>query len=93
MKTHFIAMAGMRGCLPNYCDVYPDRESAIDSLATIHDMGDMEGSNECVENLEEYGFTDLDIHIHGNEYAEVIECNCPDPQEHSEHEIDPDDFV
>lgn len=89
MKSHFIAMAGMRGYMPNWIDVYPSKESAIDSILWLHEIED---STEHKQELIEYGITDLDIHEHGNEYAEVIECNCPDPQEHSEHEIDPEDF-
>src|SRR5512147_601204 len=26
--THYIAMGGMHGCLPNFCDVFKDRETA-----------------------------------------------------------------
>jgi len=89
MKTHFIAMAGLRGYLPNYCEVFPSGQAALESLIDLHELET--DWNRRAELTSDW-FVDLDIHEHGNEYAEIVECNCPNPQEHSEHEINPDDF-
>ena len=89
-KIHYIAMAGLRGYLPNYCEVYPSVEDAIASLLFLHEI--QPGRTE-EEDLVQSGFAGLDLQEHGNEYMEVLPCFCDSPQDHSEHEIDMKDFV
>lgn len=91
--VHYIAMAGLRGCLPEYCEVYADRESAIDGICFVHDIGEY---SKFRKNLKRDGYTDLILHPrkspphpgHGNQYAEVTECSCDTPWIHSDQSVD-----
>ena len=84
MKTHYIAMAGLHGYMPQYCEVYESKRDAADALIDLHEADESEHLTELLK----YNYTDLELSEHGNEYAEIVECYCDDPQEHSEHEID-----
>lgn len=78
MAKHYISMSGDHGCLPDHCEVYPNKTGAIDDLVALFD--DVRGVK---SNLAKYGIVELPRHA-GAEYAEVITCNCPAPWEHSE---------
>ncbi len=78
-KTHYIAMAGLHGCLPNCCEVYEDYESAVDSMASLHELG-----KNRKRELKRNGYLELNIHRDGNEYVEIETCDCGNPEEHSE---------
>jgi hypothetical protein len=82
---HFIAMAGLHGCLPNYCEVFPDRAAAIESLADLHELGKRRTSE-----LRQTGYLTLSLHRDGNEYAEIVECACPTPWIHSDSQTEAD---
>ena len=86
-RLHWIGMAGMRGYLPNYCEVFASEESAIDSLLDLHDLSDR---SKYARELRQYGYTDLILHKHGNEYCEVTSCDCDDPATHSDSPNDLD---
>jgi hypothetical protein len=87
--VHYIGLGGLKGYLPNFCDVYPDMESAVEGICFIHDLGP---HSKFRRNLERDGYTDLILHPrkspphpgHGNEYAEIVECDCDTPWEHSD---------
>lgn len=81
---HFIAMAGLRGCMPNYCDVYFSEKSAVESLCDIHDKG---YRSVFANSLRKFHFAELNLAVDGNEYGEIVECDCDAPWEHSD---DPD---
>ena len=67
-KKHYIAMAGMRGCLPNYCEIFPTKHGAVSALADLHDgIGH--------RALQKHGYVDLPKSA-GNEYAQVELCTC-----------------
>lgn len=85
--THFIAMAGLHGCIPIYCDVFPNYASAVESLAQIHELG-----KNRTRELRRNGYLELNLGRDGNEYAEISECSCDNPQEHSEDTIDLSEF-
>ena len=95
---HYIGMAGLRGCLPQTCDVYAEFDDAVDSLCLIHDLGIY---SKFRKELKRDGFVELHLHDwqtlnkngvpfgpvypgHGNEYAEIIECDCNEPWIHSD---------
>jgi hypothetical protein len=81
MPKHHIAMAGLHGCIPNYCDVFETRQGAVESLCQIHDLGPY---SRFRKELMKYGDTELNLHKHGNEYAEIVECECAEPWVHSD---------
>lgn len=80
-KVHYIAIAGLKGCLPNYCTSHDTAQSAYSDLLDIHNIDFL---SSIASELSLYGYADLDLTIHGNEYAEVIECDCDDPSQHDD---------
>jgi hypothetical protein len=79
MKKHYIGMAGLSGCMPNCCDVYESRTQAAESLGQIHGL-----STYQIRNLRHDGYLSLDIEEYGNEYCEITECQCSDPEAHQD---------
>lgn len=91
-RKHYIAMAGLHGCLPNYCDVYASYDDAVEGLCQIHDLGKY---SKFRKELKKFGYTELRLYSeqinggfwvegHGNEYAQIVECECAEPWVHSD---------
>lgn len=78
-QTHYIGMAGLRGYMPNYCEVYETRGQAADDLGQLHEL-----SKRRIALLRRDGYCDLDLYTHGNEYCEIVRCDCNTPGDHSE---------
>lgn len=83
-RKHYIGMAGLHGCLPQTCDVYATYKSAVESLASLHELG-----KKRTRELSRDGYLELNLHRDGNEYCEVTECTCSNPREHSDSDTDP----
>jgi hypothetical protein len=81
VSTHWIGMAGLHGCLPQTCDVYESVKDAADSLAQIHDLG-----KKRTAQLGRDLYIELNIRRDGNEYAEIVRCDCDSPNNHSDSE-------
>ena len=79
MKPHYIAMAGLHGCMSNYSAAHDDYNSAVDDLVALHELG----RNRAAQ-LRRDAYLELSLHRDGNEYAEVTECDCASPDDHSE---------
>ena len=79
-KKHFIGMAGLYGYLPIYCDFFDSYNDAVESLADLHELGKKRRAE-----LKKNGFIELNLHKDGNEYAEITECDCSDPSQHSDY--------
>ena len=79
MKRHYIAMAGLNGYMPQFCEAFPDRNQAVDTLAEIHEIG-----KNRTTKLRKYGYIQLNLRRDGNEYCEIQECTCNDPSVHCE---------
>jgi hypothetical protein len=77
MSKHFVAMAGLHGCLPNYCECYDTFAAAVEGLASLHELGQKRR-----RELRITGSLELNCHRDGNEYCEIVECTCP---RHSSH--------
>jgi hypothetical protein len=77
-KKHWIAMAGLHGCMPNYCGVHESYENAVGDLAALHELG-----KGRTRELKKNGYLELNIHRDGNEYCEITECDCDNPEEHN----------
>ena len=76
---HYIAMAGLCGCLPNVCESHNSREEAVESMSSLHELG-----QKRTASLHKSGYIDLSIHRDGNEYIEISECDCDDPGSHND---------
>ena len=78
-EKHYIGMAGIHGCMPSCCGSYDSQRDAAESLAQIHELG-IKRTN----RLRIDGYLELDMHRDGNEYCEIIECDCDDPSQHDD---------
>ena len=78
-KKHFIALAGLHGCMPQCCHAHTDYDSAVEDLALIHDLG-----RDPRRELKRTGSLELNIRRYGNEYCEIVECACATPEVHNE---------
>lgn len=71
--TVWVGMAGIRGCMPLFCEWYDSKESAEDSLFQVHELEDrgINHSRRLRRELRNTGYIDLEMGKHGNEYASV----------------------
>lgn len=70
-KRHYIGHAGLSGYMPNYTTVGETRGSVADDLGSLHEL-----SQRKIKQLRRDWYISLDIYEHGNEYAEIVECDC-----------------
>ena len=68
--THYHAMAGLCGCMPNVNDVCETYRDAVDTLASLHDLG-----RRRTAELRRDGYLTLKCERDGNEYCEIVECD------------------
>lgn len=78
-KMHYIGMAGLSGYLPQCTVTGPTRTSVAEQLAFIHERG-----QNWTKALIRDWYADLRLPIDGNEYAEIVECNCETPEIHED---------
>ena len=76
---HYIAMSGIHGCLPQYCAACDTIRDAVDSLASLHELG-KNRQRELRRDL----YLELNPNRDGAEYAEIVECDCDDPDCHND---------
>ena len=77
--THYIGMAGLHGYLPNCCETYDTYDDAVEGMADMHDLGVRR-----TRELRRDGYLELNLDRDGNEYIEITECDCEDPESHSD---------
>lgn len=77
---HYIAMSGLKGCLPLFLSVHDDPISAADDITELHDL-----DLHLFATLRDKSYVDLSINKHGAEYASVTECSCQHPEHHCEN--------
>jgi hypothetical protein len=77
MAKHYIAMAGLHGCLPQYCTSCDTYNDAVETLADLHELG-----RSRRQELKRNGYLALDARQDGNEYCEIRECDCDNPSIH-----------
>ncbi|MEI6297620.1 MAG: hypothetical protein WCO84_08370 [bacterium] len=76
--THYIAIGGEHGCMPDNCSAYETKENAIEGLNCIYEL-----SRGQLKELKQYDSTDLNRN-QGGAYCEISECDCDSPWEHDE---------
>lgn len=81
-RKHYIAGAGLHGYLYNCSEVFETRGAAAQWIGDIHEL-----SQRAIYRLRRDCTIELDLSQHGNEYAEIIECECDDPNCHSENDL------
>ena len=79
MSKHYIAMAGIHGCIPQYCASFDTIRDAADELASIHELG-----KNRKRALQRDKYLELNLQRDGNEYCEITECDCITPEVHND---------
>ena len=79
MAKHYIAMAGMHGCLPNICESHESLTDAVGSMANLHALG-----RERRQALKREKYLELSLTRDGNEYVEITICICNNPEIHND---------
>ena len=76
-KLHWIAMAGVHGCIPKYLNCYETHDHAVEMLRQLHDLGPMQRME-----LKRFSF----LLLNGNAYCSIDSCSCMTPELHSDTE-------
>lgn len=84
--THYIAMSGSHGCLPDSCNAYETYDAAVDELASMFELGRTRKARLYTDRYLELGRND------GAEYCEIQSCQCDKPWEHCDAGDDPRDW-
>ena len=79
-QKHYIVMAGLHGCLPNYCGSCETLQDAVEDLAQLSDLGRTRKAT-----LKRDRYLELNMDRDGNEYCEIITCICGDPDSHNDN--------
>ena len=77
-KTHYIAMSGEHGCLPDHCQCYDTLRDAVDALADLFELGRRRQAELGRSRSLELG------RGCGAEYCEIMECDCDNPDCHND---------
>lgn len=83
---HYIGMSGMSGCLPDYSSgACESEQEAIESVVFIFDTFEDTETEALEKALKTEGIYYFENpRDAGADYAEVVECNCDNPQDHGE---------
>jgi hypothetical protein len=84
---HYIAMSGMHGCLPDYCEVHEALPDAINDLVNLFELG-----RERTKALRQAKYLELvrnpveiaEERCFGADYCEITACDCDTPEVHSD---------
>lgn len=78
VPTHYIAMSGSHGCLPDHCEVFNTKLDAVEDLVSLFELGRTRKGILRRDSYLELGQRD------GAEYCEITTCNCDNPMQHSD---------
>jgi hypothetical protein len=84
--THYIAMSGAHGCLPDSCNAYETYQAAVDTLADLFELGRTRKARLFTDRYLELKPVD------GAEYCEIVACQCTEPWSHCDAGPDPRDW-
>jgi hypothetical protein len=76
--THFIAMSGSHGCLPDHCEVFETCADSVEDLTNLFELGRTRKAR-----LAKFRYLEL-TREDGAEYCEITECDCATPGVHSD---------
>jgi len=75
--THYIAMSGQHGYLPDSCNAYETYQSAVDEMASLFSLGRTRKARLFADRILE-----LKPATDGAEYCEIVACQCTEPWSH-----------
>lgn len=81
-KRHYIGHAGLHGYMPNYSTWGYTRGDVAEVLGELHEL-----SGRKIAQLRRDCTLELDLYEHGNEYCEIVECDCGDDPEKHHNEL------
>lgn len=93
--THYIAMSGMHGCLPDSCNAYQTYQDAVNELATVFELGRTRKARLFANRYLELNTrinTGNNEDYDGADYCEITICHCDKPWEHCDAGDDPRDW-
>lgn len=71
-RVHYIGMAGLCGYMPSaYFGPSLYRGDIAQSIGDLHELSDRK-----IKRLRRDWYIDLNLHVDGNEYGEIVECAC-----------------
>lgn len=76
---HYIAMSGLHGCMPNVCESHETQKAAVESMASLHELG-----KKRTATLRRDLYLELNLSRDGNEYIEITRCDCDEPESHND---------
>ncbi len=87
LMTHYIAMSGIHGCLPDHCEVFETRADAVADLTSLFELGRVREAR-----LRKNDYLELEVTLieaasgnsFGADYCEISSCNCATPEIHSD---------
>ena len=76
MAKHWIAMAGISGCIPSFCQSCDTKEDAIEVLVSLHPE---------IRGLQaELRRDHYSNRVVGNDYASIQVCHCDEREVHDD---------
>jgi hypothetical protein len=82
MKTHYIAMSGLAGCLPDTCQSFSRLQDAIDFLSDL--WSEYRGVKYALCKYKYWERNDPDYTRGDLQYCEIVSCNCDNPSIHND---------
>ena len=79
-KSHYIAMSGSYGCIPDNIATFERKADAIYHIICTFELA-LYGRK--ADDLRKTGYTDLGGD-YGADYAEIVKCNCSNSEIHEE---------
>lgn len=76
-STHYVAMSGAHGCLPDFCTSCESHTQAVDVLADLFELG-----RNRRRDLASSDYLELRPNRDGAEYCEITSCDCENPDVH-----------
>lgn len=80
--THYIAMSGSAGCMPEWISACDTIREAVDAVVEM--WGDEYGPG-LRRHIAQFRCASLP-HGAGADYIEIVSCDCADPSIHAESE-------
>lgn len=83
MKKHYVAMAGLTGCLPSMVMADTNKADLIDAIVGEHtDLENGFTLPRVKQELKDTWYAVLDLKKFGNEYIQIDVCTCGDISNH-----------
>ncbi len=76
---HYILMGGLHGCLPQHCTTHDTLADAVEEAVHRYELSKRRQRFLCEDR-----YLDLNLKYEGNEYLEIEQCDCANPEQHDD---------